>query len=132
MDTLLKSGSENPNSIYHDAVSVLLDGKCDFMIGRGFALSFHTGIQRDTKDLDVFCQPKDYTQLLKCFANNGYRIELTDSRWLAKVFKDDYFIDIIFDTVNGICSVDETWLAHAEKGDFLGLPVTFLAPEELI
>ena len=132
MDVLLNDGSENPTSIYHDAVSVLLNGACDFMVGGGFALSFHTGIQRDTKDLDVFCQPKDYTHLLKCFANDGYRVELTDSRWLAKAFKDDYFIDIIFDTVNGICSVDETWFAYAETGDFLGLPVRFIAPEELI
>lgn len=121
-----------PNSIYRDSVSLLCDNGLDFMIGGGFALSFYTGIQRDTKDLDVFCRPKDYPDLLKCFADNGYRIELTDSRWLAKVFKDDYFIDIIFDTVNSVCRVDETWHAHAEPGEFFGVGVTFLAPEELI
>ena len=132
MDILVNEGTQHPTSVYHDAVSVLLGCGCDFMIGGGFALSFYTGIQRDTKDLDVFCQPKDYPYLLNCLADNGFRVELTDSRWLAKVFKGACFIDIIFDTVNGICRVDETWFAHKEEGDFLGLPTAFIAPEELI
>lgn len=124
--------TEKPNAIYRDSVALLTDHGHDFMIGGGFALAFHTGLLRDTKGLDVFCKPKDYPKLLKSFAEHGYRIELTDSRWLAKVFKDDYFIDIIFDTVNGICRVDETWHTYAEKGEFFGVHTAFLAPEELI
>ena len=132
MEHFEENWQEKPISIYRDGVMLLRDNGCDFMIGGGYALSFYTGIKRDTKDLDLFCQPKDYPKLLKCFADNGYRIELTDSRWLAKVFKADYFIDIIFDTVNGICKVDEDWFAHAEEGDFFGVPMKFVAPEELI
>ncbi|GGH04115.1 hypothetical protein GCM10007415_45440 [Parapedobacter pyrenivorans] len=132
MDILLNDGYESPTDVYRNAVTLLRDCGCEFMIGGGFAISFYTGIHRDTKDLDIFCQPKDYPQLLKCFADNGYRVELTDSRWLAKVFKGDHFIDIIFDTVNGICRVDESWLDHAEEGDFFGVTAPFMAPEELI
>ncbi|WP_261387582.1 hypothetical protein [Chitinophaga pinensis] len=40
--------------------------------------------------------PTQYADILKLFAANGYEIELTDVRWLAKVFKDQYYIDIIF------------------------------------
>ncbi|SEL79135.1 Uncharacterised nucleotidyltransferase [Parapedobacter koreensis] len=102
------------------------------MIGGGHAVVHYTGIHRATKDLDIFCQPQEYPKILKCFAENGYRTELTDSRWLAKVFKGDYFIDIIFDTVNNICKVDDTWYAYAEEGDFCGIPVKFVPPEELV
>ncbi len=123
---------EEATSIYCNALALLRDNECNFMVGGGFAVYHYTGVHRDTKDLDVFCQPKDYPQILKCFSDHGYRIELTDSRWLAKVFKEDYFIDIIFDTVNNICRVDETWYAYAEDGDFYGLPVKYLPAEELI
>ncbi len=132
MEVLVINELKQPASFYRDAIALLRDHGCDFLIGGGFALSFYTGIQRDTKDLDLFCLPKDYPQLLTCFADEGYRVELTDSRWLAKVFKDDDFIDIIFDTVNSICRVDETWYTHAERGELFGQPVRYLAPEELV
>ena len=97
-----------------------------------FAIRHHTGIFRNTKDLDVFCKPSQYTRILKFFADKGYRVELTDSRWLAKVFKDDYFIDIIFNSVNNICTVDDSWYQHAVDDQFEGIPVKIIAPEELI
>jgi hypothetical protein len=57
---------------------------------------------------------------------------LTDVRWLAKIFHGDYFIDLIFDTTNNICKVDDTWFVNSTKGVFEGIEVRFLAPEELI
>jgi len=119
-------------SIYSDALAILQNCQCEFMIGGGYAVVHYTGVPRATKDLDIFCLPQEYPKILKCFADHGYRTELTDSRWLAKVFKDDYFIDIIFDTVNNICKVDETWYEYAENGDFHGVPVRYVPPEELI
>src|SRR5690606_20663834 len=91
-----------------------------------------TGIYRDTKDLDIVCRPTDYPKILKFFADKGYATQLTDVRWLAKVFKGEYLIDIIFDTVNNICTVDDSWFEHATPGEFVGEEVKFLAPEELI
>lgn len=132
MERVSTGNDEKAVSVYCGALALLRDNACDFMVGGGFAVYHYTGIQRDTKDLDVFCLPKDYPQILKCFADNSYRIELTDSRWLAKVFRDDYFIDIIFDTVNNICRVDDTWYTHAEEGYFHDVPVKFLPAEELI
>ncbi|MGK6352620.1 nucleotidyltransferase [Parapedobacter sp. DT-150] len=119
-------------SIYCDALTVLQDNQCDFLIGGGYAVSHYVGARRVTKDLDIFCLPQEYPKILKCFANSGYRTELTDSRWLAKVFKEEHFIDIIFDTVNNICKVDETWYTYAVDGDFYGKKAKFVAPEELI
>ena len=120
------------SDFYKEAIQLLNSSETDFMIGGGFAMCFYTGMYRDTKDLDIFCKPSEYPKILKHFAAHGYRTEMSDVRWLAKVFKDDYFIDIIFDTVNNICRVDDSWYEHSGKGEFAGLPVKFLPAEELI
>ena len=117
---------------YREALQLLKECGVDFMLGGAFSLFAHTGIYRDTKDLDIFCKPSDYSKILQFFADKGYKTQLTDIRWLAKVFKGDYFIDIIFDTVNNICTVDDSWFEHATPGTFAGEEVKFLSPEELI
>ena len=120
------------NAFYREALELLNESGETFLLGGAFAIRHHTGIFRNTKDLDVFCKPSQYTRILKFFADKGYRVELTDSRWLAKVFKDDYFIDVIFNSVSNICTVDDSWFKHAVDDQFDGIPVKIIAPEELI
>ncbi len=120
------------NAFYQEALEMLNASGANFMLGGAFAMFQYTGLYRDTKDLDIFCKSSEYPHILKFFADKGYRTELTDVRWLAKVFKGEYFIDIIFDTVNNICTVDDSWYAHATEGQFEGIPVKFMPAEELI
>jgi hypothetical protein len=103
-----------------------------FLIGGGFAFRHYTGIARYTKDLDIFCTSGQCSTILKYFGDLGYRTELTDVRWLAKVFKDEQFMDIIFDSPNNICSVDDTWYQHSVPADFDGIPIHLVPVEELI
>ena len=111
---------------------MLNDSGAAYMLGGAFAFFHYTGIFRDTKDLDVFCKSSEYPKIMKFFSEKGYKTELTDVRWLAKIFKNEYYIDIIFDTVNNICRVDDLWYKHAVQADFKGLKVLLVAPEELI
>jgi hypothetical protein len=120
------------NTFYREALDLLNNSGASYMLGGAFAFFHYTGIFRDTKDLDVFCKSSEYPRIMKFFSEKGYRTELTDVRWLAKIFKDDYYIDIIFDTVNSIVRVDDTWYNNAETADFKGLRVRLIAPEELI
>src|SRR5918993_4089501 len=120
------------HAFYKEALQLLHQSGSQFMLGGAFAMFEHTGIYRDTKDLDVFCKPSEYPKILKFFADQGFETQLTDVRWLAKIFKGEYFIDIIFDTVNNICTVDDSWYEHAVEGEFAGVKVKFLPPEELI
>ncbi len=119
-------------AFYKEALTILNETGIDFMIGGAFAIFHYTGLYRDTKDLDVFCKAEDYQKILKHFSERQYRIEHTDARWLAKVFKNDYFIDIIFDSPNNICRVDDSWLQHAPIGSLEGIPVKILPAEELV
>lgn len=120
------------NAFFKEALELLKSSESDFMLGGAFAMFNYTGIFRNTKDLDIFCKSNEYPKILKHFAKHGYKTEVTDVRWLAKIFKGDYFIDIIFDTVNNICTVDDTWYERASIGEFIGIPVKFIPPEELI
>lgn len=120
------------HSFYKEALEMLNDSGATYMLGGAFAFFHYTGIFRDTKDLDVFCKSTEYPKIMKFFGEKGYKTELTDARWLAKIFKNEYYIDIIFDTVNNICRVDDLWLNHAVQADFKGMKVLLVAPEELI
>lgn len=124
--------SREAHAFYREALEHLNESGADYMLGGAFALFHYTGIFRDTKDLDVFCKWTEHPKILKYFAAKGYRTELTDVRWLAKIFKGEYFIDIIFDTVNNICRVDDTWYAHTVPATFEGVHIKLMAPEELI
>jgi hypothetical protein len=129
----IKEERKEAYAFYRDAIGILKQSNADFMIGGAFAMFKYTGIYRDTKDLDVFCRCTDYPKILKCFAAHGYRTELHDVRWIAKVFKGEYFIDLIFNTVNCICTVDDSWFLNATENEFAGVEnVKFLGPEELI
>lgn len=119
-------------AFYQKAIDLLNESGAQFMLGGGFAMSQYTGIYRDTKDLDVFCKPSEYPKILKHFQEKGYETQLYDVRWLAKIFNGEYFIDVIWDTVNNICRVDDSWLENATAGEFVGRQVKFIPAEELI
>lgn len=123
---------EEANAFFMESLKLLNQSDCGYMLGGAFAMFHYTGIFRNTKDLDLFCKSSEYPRILKQFKARGYEIELTDVRWLAKVFKGDYFIDIIFDSVYNICTIDDTWHERSAKGTLLGVPVEFIPAEELI
>jgi hypothetical protein len=120
------------SGFYREALDILLENNCRFMIGGAFALFHYTGLRRDTKDLDIFCKAGEYAHILHLFASKGYQTEVTDSRWLAKIFKGDLFIDIIFNSPNNICRVDDSWYEHAPHSEFEGHDVLLIPPEEMI
>lgn len=120
------------HGFFGNALQLLQESGIPFLVGGGLALRQYTGIIRDLKDLDLFCRAVDYPRILKFFSDQGFHTELTDVRWLAKVFKDNYYIDIIFNTVNNINHVDDIWFEHATAGEAYGVPVKFIPAEELL
>jgi predicted nucleotidyltransferase len=116
---------------YREALQLLVESGLSFLVGGGFALKQYTGIQRDTKDLDIFCKAGEYPKIMKLFTQNGFETELTDVRWLAKLKKGDNFVDVIFNTVNNICNVDDSWFDNAVETEMLGMKVKMIAAEEL-
>ena len=124
--------SEEQTQFYKDALRLLEENNMPYLIGGAFALQHYTGIYRNTKDLDMFCKAGDYQKVLKLFKDHGYEVEVTDSRWIAKVFKGDYFIDVIYNTTNNLCPVEDSWFRYASEANMLDSRVRMVAAEELI
>jgi Uncharacterised nucleotidyltransferase len=118
-------------AFYREVLITLTEAGLPFLVGGAFALRYYAGIVRHTKDLDLFVRPADYPRILEKLADQGYRTELTNPKWLAKVFADQEFVDVIFGSGKGLAAVDEVWFEHAVEGDVLGLPVRLCPVEEM-
>ena len=117
---------------YRESMQLLERERVPFMVGGAFALALYTGIARNTKDFDVFVKATDVDLTLNVFQRHGYRTEKTHPHWLAKVFQGEDLIDIIYRGGNGLCEVDESWLARAPTQEVLGVRAKICAPEEII
>jgi hypothetical protein len=118
--------------MYGLALSALRASDIPFMIGGAYALGKHTGIHRDTKDLDVFVLPHHFAAILDLFLGLGYPARLVARHWLGKIVANDGVVDIIFGFRNGVGQVEERWFDHACDDVLFGVPVRFLAIEEMI
>ncbi|MFD2245412.1 nucleotidyltransferase [Pontibacter ruber] len=117
---------------YREALELLEKADAPFLVGGGFALKVYTGIDRVTKDLDIFCKAGECPRILKVLSEAGYETEITDARWLAKAKKGDHLIDLIFNNPGNFCPVTDVWFQKAVKGELYGVPVKYVAAEELI
>ena len=102
------------------------------MVGGAYALRAHTGIWRDTKDLDLFLSKKDIGAALAALDAAGFRTELTDPLWIAKAFDGDYFVDLIFSSGNGLAGVDAEWRRRALHQCILDRDALVVPAEEMI
>jgi hypothetical protein len=57
---------------------------------------------------------------------------VTDPGWIAKGFRGEWFVDLIFSSGNGVAVVDDLWFEHARPGRVMGTDVLLAPPEEMI
>jgi len=119
-------------AFYRHVLQTLADAGIPYLVGGAFSFACFTGIERPTKDLDLFIRRDDYGPIEDLMRASGYRAELTYPHWLAKVHAGDAFVDLIFNSGNGILPVDDEWFAHASKAEVLGLSVKVAPAEESI
>lgn len=126
------SQSNTAHQFYKETMQLLNEHSLPFLVGGAFALRHYTDIHRDTKDLDLFCKAEDYPRILKLLSEKGFITEVTDPRWIAKAFKEKHFVDLIFNTTNNICPVDDSWMEHGVEGELFTVHIKLLAAEELL
>lgn len=119
-------------NFYSESVKIMQKSGIPFLVGGTFAVNAYTGINRPTKDIDFFCKPGDYPKLLNIFAENGYKTQVLDERWLAKVTKDKYYFDFIFSSPNGAATMNDNWLKESRTAKMLGHEVRLVPPTELV
>ena len=117
-------------AFYRRALRLLVDAGIPFLVGGAFAHACFTGIRRSTKDLDLFIRREDYERVATLAQAEGWEAELTYPHWLAKVYAGADFIDLIFNSGNGLTPVNESWFRDNPKADVLGVPVRIANAED--
>jgi hypothetical protein len=117
---------------YCHALTALGESGVPFLVGGGYAYERYVGIARHTKDFDLFVRPADAPRVLKRLREIGFHTDLTFPHWLGKAFCGDDFVDVIFSSGNGTCTVDDDWFRHGVDDEVFGLPVKLVPPEEMI
>jgi hypothetical protein len=102
------------------------------LVGGAYAFARYTGIERHTKDFDIFLHRRDVGDALRALHAAGWRTELTFPHWLAKAYCGDDFVDLIFSSGNGVAEVDDLWFAHATEDHVLDVPARLIPAEEMI
>ncbi len=126
------TGPQDAHEFYRDTIRALTQAGLEFLVGGGYALSFYTGVARDTKDFDIFVTREDYEAVMQVLSEAGYHTELTFPHWLGKATCQHGYLDVIFNSGNGVARVDAQWFEHAARGEALGFSVLFCPVEEMI
>ena len=119
-------------NFYRAVLEVLNEAKMPYLVGGAYAFNHFTGINRHTKDFDIFIDRADYGRISDALADAGYTAELTYPHWLAKTYRDGDFVDLIFSSGNGIAEVDQAWFEHAVPAEIFGVATHVCPVEEII
>ena len=117
---------------YCHTLRVLGAAGLPFLIGGAYAFARYTGIERHTKDFDIFVRRDDFEPVLAALAAAGYTTERTFPHWLGKAYHGEYFVDLIFGAGNGVARVDDGWFKHSIPDTVLGEPVRLVPAEEML
>ena len=120
-------------AFYRQAIDVLDVAGVPFLVGGAYAFAEYTGIQRHTKDFDLFLKGVDLDRAMDAFRVAGFETEVRFDHWIAKVLgPEDLFVDLIFSSGNGIAEVDDAWFEFAAPGRVFDRDVRLCPAEEMI
>lgn len=123
---------DQARAFYVRTLTVLGHAEIPFLVGGAYAFARYTGIERHTKDLDLFVMPEDAPRALATLAEAGYTCDMTFPHWLGKAHCGEDFVDIIFSSGNAVARVDARWFDHAPRDQVLGVDVMLVPPEEMV
>jgi hypothetical protein len=114
-------------------ILVLLERReVPYAVAGAFALRAHTGICRDTKDLDLFLTAKNAGVALDLLRAEGFECEICDPVWLFKAHRNGFYVDIITGMSNATIVVEDDWIERSISAVVHDVPTRVLAGEELL
>jgi hypothetical protein len=119
-------------ALFREVLQLLNDKQVPYAVSGAFALHRHTGIWRNTKDLDLFLTAENAKRALEVLKEDGFATEVVDPVWLSKAWRDGFFVDLITGMSNGIITVEDSWIEGSARAKVSGVQTQVLAPEELI
>ncbi|HET7747696.1 MAG TPA: hypothetical protein VFM29_10380, partial [Vicinamibacteria bacterium] len=81
---------------YRECMTALNEARLPYLVGGAYAFERYTGIERHTKDFDIFAKREDVEPILDLLGSLGCRRELTFPHWLGKAYntRTGDFIDV--------------------------------------
>jgi hypothetical protein len=119
-------------ALFCEVLEHLNQAGVQYVVSGAFALQQHTGIWRNTKDLDLFLTSEAVPEALRHLQEQGFETEVRDPVWLAKAHRDGFFVDLITGMSNAVITVDQSWIDRSSPCVVLGVTTRVLAAEELI
>jgi hypothetical protein len=126
---------EEERELYKRCLNALNAAGVPCVVAGAYAIYEHTGIIRQTKDLDLFCTPEAVLQAMQVLREAGFITRLEQTHWIGKaISKDnrDHFIDIIYGMGNGLALIDDDWFRYSSPAILAATQVRVAPPEELI
>ena len=123
---------EEEREKYKRALDTLNREGIPYVVSGAYAIYEHTGIYRETKDLDLFLDPGHIVDAALALREEGFVSRIEQPHWLAKATLGDHFVDLIFGMGNGLALIDEDWYRHSKPAILAARPVRVAPVEELI
>ncbi|MDQ6831244.1 MAG: nucleotidyltransferase family protein [Gemmatimonadota bacterium] len=125
---------DDERDIYKRALHALNAAGVPYIVAGAYAIYEHTGIYRETKDLDLFCEPEHVADAMRALKTADFRARLEQPHWLAKALdtNSDKFVDVIYGMGNGLQQIDHDWYRHSRPAILAATPVRVAPPEELL
>ncbi len=123
---------EAERELYKVALSALNAAGIGYVVAGAYAIYEHTGIYRETKDLDIFVDPTNLVSAMRALKDAGMVARLEQPHWLAKAMQGELFIDIIFGMGNGLAMIDDDWYRYSRPAILAATPVRVAPAEELL
>ena len=106
--TALPVLDESSIRFYRHALSILKDAGVKHLVGGAYAFARYTGIERHTKDFDIFIRREDYGRAAWAFQKAGYKTalgvialenilrDIENTEWARKYRDSDLYYVTIF------------------------------------
>jgi predicted nucleotidyltransferase len=117
-------------AVLDEVVAAMRAADITYLLMGGLAASA-LGRARRVTDIDIFVRDGDVPRILDALEASGFETMVVSQNWLAKAFKHDVLVDVIWRSTHDIV-LDEEILEHAVEVDIHGCTLPCVAPEDLI
>lgn len=122
--------------VFREALVGLNEAGLPYVIGGAFAMHHYSGVWRFTNDLDVYIHRASVPIAVEVLSSIGFRDfgeqAAGDREWIYHAMKDGTLMDVIWQPPNRVTSFDGSFFERGSEGSFLGIPVRFMAAEDLV
>ena len=119
-------------AFYREVLRLMVDSEIPFLVSGTYALATYPGIDRPTKDVDVFAKAGDSLKILHFMKEHGFDVEIVDERWLSRITRGELFVDVIYNMPTVTTHVTDDWFTSAPTCELFGAQVKLVPPTQFI